>query len=152
MMRRLLLPAVLVVTALGLAGCASEASSRMHGGAASRQDGQWTVTALAPDGSAQDNLGYFSRVIALIWQTTDQQSGSAYVDALVAAGFDRSAMQLTSDVSTVDNPAESFQISVHWHADCLIGQIGPSIGEPHAVVVPAIGQGTCLVGRTIPLD
>ena len=69
-------------------------------------------------------------VTAAVWATPDQVSGRAYIDALVAAGFDKSAMQVTPDQSTVGNPAESIQFSVRWGEECLVGQVGPSTGAP----------------------
>lgn len=107
---------------------------------------------LVPDGTADENLPLFSAVVAGVWATPQQVTGQAYVDALVAAGFDKSAMQLTPDQSTVGNPAESIQFSVRWGQDCLVGQVGPSTGAPVTVVLPALGEGTCLVGDTRPID
>jgi len=107
---------------------------------------------LVPDGTADENLPLFSAVVAAVWATPQQVTGQAYVDALVAAGFDKSAMQLTPDQSTVGNPAESIQFSVRWGQDCLVGQVGPSTGAPVTVVLPALGEGTCLVGDTRPID
>jgi hypothetical protein len=74
------------------------------------------------------------------------------VDALVAAGFDKSAMQLTPDQSTVGNPAEAIQFSVLWKETCLVGQVGPATGAPVTVVVPALADGSCLIGSTRPID
>lgn len=105
-----------------------------------------------PDGSAEDNLPLFSAVTAGVWATPENVTGRAYVDALVAAGFDKAAMQVTSDQTTVGNPAESIQFSVHWQQDCLIGQVGPATGAPVTVVVPALTGGACLVGSTRPID
>ena len=79
-------------------------------------------------------------------------SGRAYIDALVAAGFDKTTMQVTQDKTTVGNPAESLQFSVRWGDECLIGQVGPATGTPVTVVAPALAEGTCLVGRTRPID
>jgi hypothetical protein len=111
-----------------------------------------TASALVPDGTAAQNLPYFSDVVRQVWAGPEQVSGRAYVDALVAAGFDKTAMQLTPDESTVGNPAESIQFSVHWGSDCLVGQVGPATGEPFATVVPALADGACLVGNTRPID
>jgi Domain of unknown function (DUF6993) len=107
---------------------------------------------LVADGTAEENLPLFSTVVAGVWATPQQVTGQAYVDALVAAGFDRGAMQLTPDQSTVGNPAESIQFSVRWGAECLIGQVGPATGAPVTVVVPALAEGTCLIGDTRPID
>jgi hypothetical protein len=105
-----------------------------------------------PEGSAEDNLPLFTAVTTAVWATPDNDAGRAYIDALVAAGFDRAAMQVTSDQTTVGNPAESIQFSVHWQQECLIGQVGPATGAPVAVVVPALSGGACLVGATRPID
>jgi hypothetical protein len=108
--------------------------------------------ALVADGTATENLPLFAQVTAAVWATPEQVSGRAYVDALVAAGFDKGAMQVTPDLSTVGNPAESIQFSVRWGQECLVGQVGPATGEPVAVVVPVLAEGTCLVGETRPID
>jgi hypothetical protein len=107
---------------------------------------------LLPEGTAEDNLPLFAAVTAAVWASPDSASGRAYIDALAAAGFDKAAMQVTEDQSTVGNPAESLQFSVHWGDECLIGQVGPATGTPVTVVVPALAEGTCLVGRTRPID
>lgn len=111
-----------------------------------------TAPTLVPDGSANDNLPLFEQVVASVWATPDNVSGRAYVDALAAAGFDKAAMQVTEDFSTVGNPAESLQFSVLWGAECLVGQVGPATGEPVTVVVPALAEGGCLIGSTRPID
>jgi hypothetical protein len=108
--------------------------------------------ALVPDGSASDNLPLFAQITESVWASADRPFGRAYVDALVAAGFDKSAMQVTHDTSTVGNPAESIQFSVRWGDECLVGQVGPATGDPVAVVVPALAEGGCLVGNTRPID
>lgn len=108
--------------------------------------------AFAPDGTALDNLAFFREVVAEVWAGPDRAAGRSYVDALVAGGFDRAAMQVTSDTTTLGNPAESIQFSVLFAGECLIGQVGPETGEPVAVVLPAIEDGRCLVGATRPID
>lgn len=110
------------------------------------------VIALVPDGTAEDNLPFFSSVVAGVWASPEQTAGRAYVDALTGAGFDKAAMQVTYDESTVGNAAESIQFSVRWGEECLIGQVGPATGEPVTVVLPALAEGTCLVGDTRPID
>jgi hypothetical protein len=107
---------------------------------------------LVPDGTATDNLPVFTAVTAQVWQSEQRVSGRAYIDALVAAGFDRASMQLTEDTSTVGNPAESIQFSVQWAQECLIGQVGPATGDPVTTVMAALPEGGCLVGETRPID
>jgi len=107
----------------------------------------------APDGTAEDNLPLFSAIVAQVWASDQRASGRAYIDALIAAGFDRSAMQVTQDSTTVGNPAESLQFSVRWgEKECLVGQVGPSTGDPVTVVLPQLAEGRCLVGTTHAID
>jgi hypothetical protein len=108
--------------------------------------------ALVPGGSADDNLPFFASVVDGVWAGPEPMSGRAYIDALVAAGFDRAAMQVTADESTVGNAAESIQFSVRWGDRCLVGQIGPATGDPVATVLPGLADGGCLVGATRPID
>ena len=116
------------------------------------EDSEPSASALVPDGTAADNLPVFAAVTAAVWATDDRGAGRAYVDALVQAGFDRSAMQVTHDRSTVGDPAESIQFSVRWGQECLIGQVGPATGEPVTTVMPVLAEGDCLVGNTRPID
>ncbi|MFJ2541835.1 DUF6993 domain-containing protein [Microbacterium sp. NPDC087589] len=105
------------------------------------------------DGTAGDNLPLFAAVTGGVWASDQRASGRAYIDALTAAGFDRAAMQVTEDVTTVGNPVESLMFAVRWgEAECLVGQVGPSTGEPVTVVMPQLAEGRCLVGATRAID
>lgn len=104
------------------------------------------------DGTAEDNLPVFALVIDEIWASEARADGREYIDALTAVGFDKSAMEVTEDYSTVGNRAESIQFSVLWGEDCLVGQVGPATGDPVAVIVPALAEGTCLIGDTRDID
>ncbi|MGK3952725.1 DUF6993 domain-containing protein [Microbacterium sp. I2] len=107
---------------------------------------------LVVGGSAAENLPVFTSVTNSVWSSEQRESGRAYVDALVATGFDKAAMQVTEDFSTVGNPAESIQFSVRWGDECLIGQVGSATGEPVTVVAPVLAEGTCLIGQTRSID
>ena len=107
---------------------------------------------LNPDGTAADNLAYFSSIVSAVWAGSDNASGRAYVDALAAGGFDKAAMQVTYDQSTVGNAAESIQFSVLWAGECLVGQVGPATGSPVAVVLRTVGADECLIGDTRQID
>lgn len=108
---------------------------------------------LQPDGSADDNLPLFTAVADAVWASEQRGAGRAYIDALIAAGFDREAMQVTQDTSTVGNPAESLQFSVRWgEKECLVGQVGPSTGQVVTVVMPQLAEGRCLIGTTRSID
>lgn len=111
-----------------------------------------TGPALVADGTAADNLPLFTQVMDRVWRTDDKVKGRAYIDALDRAGFDRSAMQVTKDRTSVGLAADSIQFSVLWEGECLVGQVGPSTKTPTAVVLPELPSGGCLVGETRPID
>lgn len=107
---------------------------------------------LDPEGTASENLPYFAQVVASVAAGSTPVSGRAYIDALTQAGFDKAAMQVTQDESTIGNPAESIEFSVRWGDECLVGQVGPSIGTPVSTVLPGLNSGGCLIGQTRPID
>ena len=109
--------------------------------------------ALVPDGTAADNLPLFTAVTEQVWASEQRVQGRAYIDALVAAGFDKAAMQVTEDETTIGRAVESLLFSVRWgETECLVGQVGPSTGEPVTTVMGQLAEGRCLVGSTRAID
>jgi len=104
------------------------------------------------DGTAADNLDIFTSVMNTVWASDEKAQGRAYVDSLVEAGFDKSQMQVTEDLSTVQLAAESIMFSVKWGDECLVGQVGPDTGEPVAAVEDVVAGGVCLMGNTREID
>lgn len=107
---------------------------------------------LLPEGSAAENLDYFNFLAAAFTTANDAAGGRAYVDALVAGGFDRAAMEVTFDRTQADLAADSIQFSVRFANECLIGQFGPASDGFHSVVAPVLSTGLCLVGSTRQID
>ncbi|MFG6445471.1 DUF6993 domain-containing protein [Microbacterium sp. P07] len=105
---------------------------------------------LVPEGDASENLPLFTQIVQGV--TAGPDVGRSYVDALVAGGFDKASMQVTEDLTTVGNAAESIQFSVRWGEECLVGQVGPATGQPVTVVMSGLASGGCLVGNTRPID
>ncbi|CAL4859842.1 hypothetical protein MMM2322_01510 [Microbacterium sp. MM2322] len=87
-----------------------------------------------------------------VWKDSASVKGRDYIDALVAAGFEKDAMQVTKDKTSVDDPADSIQFSVRIGTECLVGQVGPSVPAPTALVMPGLAEGECLVGQTRPIN
>ncbi|MDT0157341.1 hypothetical protein Q9R19_06875 [Microbacterium sp. ARD32] len=154
-----------VLIATGLLGCsasdvdrepapsASASARPSTSPGASPSPSPRSAPTLMPDGTADDNLPLFTAVTAKVWASSDRLRGRAYVDALAAAGFPKERMQVTHDLTTVGRAVESLQFSVAWGEDaCLIGQVGPSTGEPVTAVMPQLAEGRCLVGSTRPID
>lgn len=110
------------------------------------------VPSLRPELSAEENLAYFDQVNQAVVAADPGALGRDFIDALAAAGFDKAQMQLTSDTTTLDAPADSVQFAVAFQGECLVGQYGPASGGYHGAVRPALGTGGCLIGQTRPID
>ncbi|QAY73840.1 hypothetical protein ET445_11280 [Agromyces protaetiae] len=149
-----------LVTAL-LSGCSLFASEPDDGGRPTPSTSQTPspvgpteapAPTLRPELSADENLAFFDFVNTATLAADPSGAGRSFIDGLVAAGFDKSAMQVTSDLTTRDTPADSIQFSVLFQGECLIGQYGPASGGYHGAVRPALGTGGCLIGSTRPID
>ena len=149
--------AACLVLGLGLAGCSvtpGEASTPTPTASATTTPTPTEAAppALLPDGTAAENLPYFDSVITAALAADPNAAGRGYIDALVAAGFDKTTMEVTSDTTTKGEPADSIQFSARVNGECLIGQNGPSSGGYQSVVAPLLATGTCLVGATRQID
>jgi hypothetical protein len=99
-----------------------------------------------PDGTAEQNKAYFDSINSVLIASNGSVDGKTIVNSLVAAGFDKAAMQLTPDKTTVGAAADSVLFSVHIGDSCLIGQRGPA--GYSSSIGPALAGGSCLVGKT----
>jgi hypothetical protein len=150
---------VAVVVGLALTGCvggATGGSGSPSASAAPKPSATSTAPAtieLHPAGSAQDNLPFFDQVNRATLAANPNAVGRDFIDALVAAGFDKQSMQLTVDTTTIGLKANSIQFSVRMVDDtCLIGQNGADAGGYNSQVTPALATGACLIGQTRPID
>lgn len=146
-----------MLLACGLAACAPAtqpppSTPETTAPGESPQPDSTAAPALVPDGTAGENLPYFDAVNRGVLAENSDAMGMDFINALVDAGFDKSAMEVTEDYSTVGNRAESIQFSVHWNDQCLIGQNGDAVGGYHSVVMDALDSGTCLVGNTQTIE
>ena len=139
---------------IGLAGCssASPEPTRSATPTAEPTEAPPPPPVFSPDLSASENLAYFDSVNQAVVAADPNAGGRAFIDALVAGGFDKAAMQVTADRTTIDDPADSVQFSVAFQGECLVGQYGPKSGGYHGAVRPMLGTGACLVGQTRPID
>ncbi|SDQ10097.1 hypothetical protein [Microbacterium sp. cf332] len=161
-LRTFLRPAVVTAAAvlvLAVVGCTPEPPASPGASpdvtaadAGATADAEDAPSVLMLEGSAHDNLPFFSAVVDRVAASADGVAGRAYVDALVAAGFEKGAMQVTADRTSVDDPVDSLQFSVLWAGECLVGQVGPSTPAPTAMVLPELPSGGCLLGSTRPID
>jgi hypothetical protein len=101
-------------------------------------------------GTATDNLPYFDEVNKASIAAKGTANGRVMIDGLERAGFDKATMQVTPDKTAIGLDADSIQFSVVWAGECLVGQVDGS--KYYSVVLPVLGDGSCLVGKTRTID
>jgi hypothetical protein len=109
-----------------------------------------TGPAIDLDGTATDNLPYFDQVNGDLIAAGGTLDGRAFIDNLVAAGYPKSDLEVTSDTTAINGPADNIQFAVRLNGTCLIGQYG-NIGYA-STAVDMLATGRCLVGATRPID
>jgi len=152
--------AVTVVLALALlAGCsagpapAGPAPTRTTASAPSATQSSNATPAAPqylPDGTAKANKSYFDSVTTALLARDPSAGGKNVIDALVAAGFDKANMQVTPDTTTIGRKVDSVLFSVRIGTECLLGQLSGS--QYTSSVQAALADGTCLVGKTRPIN
>jgi hypothetical protein len=103
-----------------------------------------------PGGSAAQNEAYFLYVLTEAGAGSERVLGADVRQAVVDAGFDDEAIEITSDTSLIRLPAESITIAVAMDGECLVGQWGKDWLVTQ--VTPLLDTGVCLVGDVDSLD
>lgn len=152
-MTRSLRVGVVLAAALALAGCtASPSPTPSSTASASASDAPAVPAELKPDGSAEENLPFFDQVNRATVSAKPEAVGKDLIDGLVAAGFDKSAMQVSEDKTTLGRPVDAIEFAVLWKDQCLVGQFGPTVDGYHSTVQPKLDNGGCLIGKTRAID
>jgi hypothetical protein len=151
-----LLVGIAVAVSLTAAGCtnASPAPAPKTSAPAVSATADPTPTPVAtfgPTASTKVALAHFDAVVQNLLKTDPEPHGRDVIDALVAAGFDKKAMELTPDTTTIGRNVDSIEFSVLWqNKDCLVGQVGESgYGSSSS---PVLSTGKCLIGTTRPIN
>ncbi len=144
--------AALAVLTFTLAGCVetpiptpTPTPTSTSGGTAAPVDPEIDL-----DGSADDNRAYFDQVNAELIAAGGALDGRAFIDNLVAAGYPKTDMEVTSDRTAINGAADNIQFTVRLGDTCLIGQYG-NIGYA-STTAELLTTGRCLVGATRPID
>lgn len=109
-----------------------------------------TVASFLPGGTAQANRAWFDAVNTKLFAANGGANGRAIIDSLVAAGFEKAAMQVTPDKTSINGGVDSTLFSVNIGGSCLLGQHGG--GGYSSAVEAALNSGLCLVGKTRAID
>lgn len=142
---------VAALAALVLAGCVDADPAPVPTGPSTEAPVPPAEPELDLEGTAADNLAYFDKVNGdfLAAGNTDTD-GRAFIDNLVAAGFPKTDMEVTSDRTAIGGVADNVQFAVRLNGTCLIGQYGNV--SYASTTAPLLATGRCLVGQTRPID
>lgn len=108
---------------------------------------------LVPDGTAQDNLPYFTEVLRGYAAGDGPITGGPVSHAVADAGFDASLMQVSFDRSATGLEADNIFVSVLLGDSCLIGQVVTADRSFVTETADAVGpeNNICLIGKTAPI-
>ena len=101
---------------------------------------------LNPTGTAAENQEFFDATMNALLAANADPDGRTIIDTLVAAGFDKAAMELTADKTAIGLDADNVQFTVRYADGCIVGQQGNT--GYHSVVLPVLATGKCLIGST----
>jgi len=150
---RMLRAALAVAAVAALSGCTGQAEPEPDpapSASASPTPSDAPDPTLVAGGTADENLPYFDFVNSRFLAGNATPGGRAIVDNLVASGFDKAAMQVTPDETTLGSAVDAVTFSVQIGDRCLVGQAAPS-GYVGAVGPVVEGTG-CLIGITRAID
>jgi hypothetical protein len=149
-LRAVVATAMVVAGMLTLTACVDAPVPTPTGGTPSPAPTTPTGPAIDLDGTATENLPYFDQVNGELIAAGGTLDGRAFIDNLVAAGYPKSDLEVTSDTTAINGPADNIQFAVRLNGTCLIGQYG-NIGYA-STAVELLATGRCLVGATRPID
>jgi hypothetical protein len=144
----LVVPLVVVVSVV-LGGCVQHtATGKPHAVPTPEPSSTVVVPVYNSNGTAKQNLPYFRLVgHALLDNNASANShGKTIVDWFVAHGFQKAAMQVTPDKTSIGLDAWNIEFSVELNKTCLIGQAGNTGFQSFAA--PLLATGKCLIGTT----
>ncbi len=101
-------------------------------------------------GNAAQNLPYFDKVNKALIAKGGTLDGRAFIDNLVAAGYPKTAMEVTPDRTSINLAADNIEFSVRLGSTCLVGEYG-NIGYA-STSQRVFSTGRCLAGKTRPID
>jgi hypothetical protein len=101
-------------------------------------------------GGPAENLPYFDQVNKALIAKGGKLDGRAFIDNLVAAGYPKTAMEVTPDTTTVNLQADNIEFSVLLGRTCLVGEYG-NIGYA-STAQKVFSTGRCLAGKTRNID
>jgi hypothetical protein len=103
-----------------------------------------------PDATGAQNRAFFDAQNQAYFDAHGFTDGRSYIDNMVAVGFDKTAMEVTPDETSVGLRADAIFFSVRFDDQCLVGQVSGT--GYHSLLADTLATGTCLVGQTRAID
>jgi hypothetical protein len=147
--RAALVVPLVVAVSLVLGGCVQNTSTgKPHAVPTPNPSSTAVVPVYDANGTAKQNLAYFRLVGHSLLDNNSKASaqGKTIVDWFVAHGFQKTAMQVTPDKTSIGLDAWNIEFSVEMNKTCLIGQAGNTGFQSFAA--PLLATGKCLIGTT----
>ena len=104
---------------------------------------------LLPNGSAKDNLYYFTWIIEKTLAADPAADSYAVAQAVGASGFDPATVQFTFSRTAAGLAADTSEVAVQFGGQCVIGQFGPVAPKVISRVLPVLVTGGCLLGTEV---
>ncbi|MEO5535390.1 MAG: hypothetical protein ABIR17_09700 [Pseudolysinimonas sp.] len=144
------LAALAAVLLLAGCGAATPTPTQTSGGQPSASPAPAATPEIHLEGSATSNKAYFDLVNERLIAAGGTLDGRAFIDNLVAAGYAINVMEVTSDRTAINGPADNISFSIKINGNCLIGQYG-NIGYD-STTGAILETGRCLIGTTRTID
>ena len=147
--------AVAVLSVAALAGCTSSPPAPKPTASASTSTSTpsptpSTAPTMVPNGTAEQQKPFFDLVNSTLISANGSVNGRDIIDNLVASGFAKADMQVTPDKTAIGGTVDSILFSVKIGGECLLGQRNGSVYV--SSVQKTLADGTCLIGKTRPID
>lgn len=147
--------AITAAAALVLSGCVAStpeptAAPTESVSSTPAPDATATGPVLRPGKAAVANREFFDLINAEYHDANGRGEGREIVDSLVENGFEKQDMEVTADSTAIGIAADSIVVSVRIKGECLIGQFFPD--NYVSSIEPLLSTGSCLVGKTRPID
>lgn len=147
--------ALTLAAAVALSGCVAStpeptATPSNEASATPSPEATPTGPILRPGEAAAANRQFFDLINTEYQEANGRGDGRTIVDNLVANGFEKQDMEVTTDITAIGLAADSIVVSVRIKGECLLGQFTPE--NYVSSIEPLLGTGGCLVGKTRAID
>lgn len=150
---RLTMVAVALAATTALVSCSVNETGNTEPSNASTEPKNSTVPSFVENGSAEQNLPFFSYKLNRFVEGDGPRTAETLTNYIADLGFPKDMMQVSSDRTKTGLQADEIYVSVRVDDMCLLGQVSTIRERASASVQPTVGpdQTQCLIGNTVPI-